>query len=296
MDSPYFSIIIPFYNKEKSLDVCLKSLSLQDFPKNNYEIICVNNNSTDNSITIIKKYPDIKLVHEKIQNAYTARNTGILNSSGSVIVFTDADVKVPTNWLSNIYFSIKKNNYDILIGWYSPARPIKLLEIHRLLISERIKKAIKEKSPSMLTACAANFIVKKEVFKKEGLFLDILNGQDMYFSIRCMEKGYNVGFADNISVKRNDINSISVFLLKNFIYGCLNAFHIKHKLPLSGKLKYVYLTIKLAVRYFPLGCGLLLFTFSYFAGYLLSTTKLLTPELLSNLVSKYTQFTNKKGL
>lgn len=296
MKTYFFSIIIPFYNKKNSLDTCIKSLLNQDFPQDQYEIIAVNNNSSDRSISIIQKYPFIKLAHEKIQNPYTARNTGVLNATGAYMVFTDADAETPKNWLSNIYDSINKNNYDLLIGWYHPAYPIKLLEIHGLLISERIKKAIKEKSPSMVTACAANFIVKKEVFKKEGLFLDNSNSEDMYFSIRCMEKGYNIGFADNISVKRNDINSISIFLLKNFIYGCSNAIDIKHKLPLSGKLKYICITIKFMVRYFPLGLGLLLFTFSYFAGYLLSKTKLLTPELLPNLVSKYTRFTNKKGL
>jgi len=296
MKISFFSIIIPFYNKEKTLEACIKSLLNQDFPRDQYEIIAVNDNSSDHSISIIQKYPFIKLAHEKIQNPYTARNTGILNAAGIYMVFTDADVEAPRSWLSNIYNSINKNNCDILIGWYNPAYHIRLLEIHGSLVSERIKKAIKDKSPSMLTACAANFIVKKEVFKKEGLFLDNSNSEDTYFSIRCMEKGYNIGFADNISVKRNDINSTSVFLLKNFIYGCSNAIDIKHKLPLSGKLKYVYLTIKFIARYFPLGVGLLLFTFSYFAGYLLSKTKLLTPELLSNLVSKYTRFTNKKGL
>jgi glycosyltransferase involved in cell wall biosynthesis len=294
MKISFFSIVIPFYNKEKTLEDCIKSLLNQDFPQDQYEIIAVNNNSSDRSISIIQKYPFIKLAHEKIQNPYTARNTGILNATGIYMVFIDADVEAPKNWLSNIYDSINKNNYDLLIGWHHPAYPIKLLEIHSLLISERIKKAIKEKSPSMVTACAANFIVKKEVFKKEGLFLDNSNSEDMYFSIRCMEKGYNIGFEDNINVKRNDINSINIFLLKNFIYGCSNALDIKHRLPFLGKLKYIFITIKFIFKYFPRGIGLLLFTFSYSLGYALSKSRILKPKSLACLVRNYTKFTNKK--
>lgn len=295
-DNPYFSVIVPFYNKEKTLDVCINSLLAQDFPKDRYEIIAVNNNSIDDSISIIKKRPSIKLVHEKIQNPYVARNAGILNSNGSIMVFTDADAEMKPDWLSNIYSSIKKNNCDILIGWYRPLRPIRLLEIHGLLISERIKKAIEQNEPSMITACAANLVIKREVFKKEGLFLNHSNSEDMYFTIRCMEKGYDIGFADTIEVKRNDIDSISIFLLKNFIYGCSNALDIKHKLPLSGKLKYMLITMKFIFKYFPLGPGLLLFTFSYLSGYILSKSKLLNPEKLSVLVYRYTDFINKKGL
>lgn len=291
-----FSIIIPFYNKERSLEACIKSLLVQDFPKDNYEIIFVNNNSTDNSLMIISKFPSLKLVHEKQQGAYAARNKGIINSNGIFLVFTDADTEMPTNWLSNIYNSVNKNNCDILIGWYVPARPIKLLEIHSRLVTERIKKALTQKNPSMLTACAANLVVKREVFEKEGLFLNNSNSEDMYFTIRYLEKGYKVGFSDDIQVKRNDISSIGIFLVKNFIYGCSSARGIKHKLSILGKLKYVAITIKFILKYFPLGAGLLLFTLSYFTGYLLSKSRVLSPESLPDLVYGYTRFINKRGI
>jgi len=63
------------------------------------------------------------LFHENQQGAYEARNTGILNSSGLFLVFTDADAHTKTTWLSNIYNSLIQNHYDILIGWYEPAYP-----------------------------------------------------------------------------------------------------------------------------------------------------------------------------
>jgi glycosyltransferase involved in cell wall biosynthesis len=296
MERPYFSIIIPFYNKERTIKACLESLDAQDFPKDNYEIITVNNNSTDGSISIIEQYPSIKLIHENQQGVYIARNTGIREARGVFAVFTDADVEVTHDWLSNIYSLIKRYDYDIIIGWFFPARPIKLLQIHSLLVSQRIKKALQEKSPSMLTACAANLIIKKETLEKEGLFRTDSNSEDMYFTIRCLEKGYKIGFSEDIRIKRNDIDSISIFLLKNFIYGCSNTRDILHKLSILGKLRYAAITIKIAFKYFPLGLGLLLFTFSYFSGYLLSKSRLLKPGELPRLVYRYTRFINKMGV
>lgn len=296
MEKLYFSIIVPFYNKEESLEACLKSLIAQDFPKDNYEIIAVNNNSTDGSISIIKPYPSVKLIHESQQGVYIARNAGITQAKGEFIALTDADVEVSRDWLSNIYRLISNNNYDIIIGWYVPAKPVKLLQIHSLLVAERIKKALEDNCPSMLTACAANLIIKKEVMVKEGLFRTDSNSEDMFFAIRCMEKWYKIGFSDDIYVKRNDINSVGIFLLKNFIYGCSNARDIKHRLSISGKLKYVFITLKFIFRCFPLGVGLLLFTCSYFIGYLLSKSRLLRPESLPHLVYNYTRFINKRGL
>ena len=107
-----FSIVVPFYNKEKTIGRCIASLVSQDYPKEKYEIIFVNNNSTDASCDIVTRYPVVKLLHEHKQGAYIARNKGILNAKGIFIAFTDADTEVRKDWLSNIHKSISKNNYD----------------------------------------------------------------------------------------------------------------------------------------------------------------------------------------
>lgn len=296
MKNPYFSIIIPFYNKEKSLKQCLDSLSQQKFPKDEYELIAVNNNSTDGSIAIVNEYPNVKLVHEKQQGAYAARNTGTINAKGNFLVFTDADAQVNPNWLSTIHSILTQNNYAILLGWYFPAHSIKILQIHYLLVAERIKKSIREKNPSMLTACAANLIIKNEVFIKEGRFLNNSNSEDVYFVIRCLNKNYPIGFSDAITIKRNDINSIAIVLLKNFIYGCSNAVDIKDDITLLGKLRYMAIQVKYIIKYFPVGAGLILIALPYFIGYALSKLGILNSKNLAIIVNKYSQFISKKAI
>ncbi|MBN2121110.1 MAG: glycosyltransferase [Candidatus Omnitrophica bacterium] len=294
MPDPYFSIIVPFYNKERYFNACIKALLNQDFPREKYEIIAVDNNSQDASLAIVNKYPDIRLIHEKKQNPYAARNSGISNSSGSVIVFTDADSQAPKNWLSNIYQIINEKNYDILIGWFTPTRPIRLLQIHGKLVAERIKKAIEENNPRMLTACAANLTIRKEIFKTQGLFLNGSNSEDTYFVRRCFERGYKVGFDDKAKMTMNDLDSIGIFFLKNFIYGC-SVRPDGDLLSFPEKVRHASIAIKIIFKYFPVGLGLIPASLCYLSGYLLTHSGILNSQRTAKLIFNYTNFMNKKA-
>jgi glycosyltransferase involved in cell wall biosynthesis len=259
-----FSIIVPFYNKERTIESCIQGLLAQEYPKDQYEVIFVNNNSSDSSCQIIAKYPSLKLIQEKRQGAYIARNAGILSSSGSYLIFSDADALAPKDWLSNIHSAIRQGNFDIVIGWYQPASNSRLLAIHSLLICERIRIALSKKQVSMLTASASNLVIKRAVFEKEGFFMDLPRSEDKYFIIRCFEKGYNIGFSDKIGVTRNDIDSLGVALQKNFTYGYANAMYIDRRLSPLRWIMWEFL-----FKWFPQGAGLLLFSFFYYTGYCL---------------------------
>jgi len=266
-----FSVIVPFYNKEKTIEACVQGLLGQEYPKDKYEIIFVNNNSVDDSCLIISRYPDVKLIQEKTQGAYVARNAGILASHGEFLVFSDADVITPKNWLNNIHLAVSKGNFDIIIGWYRPVCGARLLQIHSLLVCERIKLALRNKKVSMITASASNLIIRKSVFEKEGLFMHLPRSEDKYFVLRCFEKGYKIHFDEAIEVIRNDINSLGVALLKNFTYGYANALYINRRFSPFREIMWGFL-----FKWFPAGIGLLLFSFFYYAGYCLGRLRCIT--------------------
>jgi len=291
-----FSVIVPVYNKEKIMEACIGSLLGQDYPKDKYEIIIVDNNSTDGSRSIIAKYPCVKLVCEKDQRAYAARNAGIRQAKGAVIAFTDADVEVKSDWLKNMRLQMDKNAYDILIGWCFPSGKARVLRLHSLFICERIRLALALKDHHMVIAAAGNLAVKKDVFNREGMFLTASNADDTHFVVRCCRKGYRVGFDASIEATRNDVNCLGIYLLKNFIYGCSNMPGEKGKPPLSSSLKHAGFTIRFMFRNFPFGFGLLPVEFSYFAGYFLSKTGIINTSRRQKLVCSYTNFINRKGL
>src|SRR5687768_10577527 len=101
--SIYISIIIPARNEEENIGELLKVLQQQTYPKNLFEIIVVNDHSTDNTTEVVKQFPGIKLVELKDEtiNSYKKKaiETGIAAASGELIVTTDADCIPSPSWL-----------------------------------------------------------------------------------------------------------------------------------------------------------------------------------------------------
>ncbi len=116
-----YSIIIPLFNCESYISKCLDSLINQDFPKNNYEIIVVNDGSTDGSKKIVeeikKRNDNIVIINKKNGGLSSARNAGLSVAKGEYIIFIDADDYVESSLLSEI--DKENNDSDLVIcGYY----------------------------------------------------------------------------------------------------------------------------------------------------------------------------------
>jgi glycosyltransferase involved in cell wall biosynthesis len=107
------SVIIPTYNEERYISECLTALTSQDVPAD--EIIVVNNNSTDKTVEIAKKFK-VRIVNEKEQGMIAARNRGFNEAAGDIIARCDADCKPPKNWIAEIKKSFSEHSIDALTG------------------------------------------------------------------------------------------------------------------------------------------------------------------------------------
>ncbi len=111
------SIIVPFYNVEKYISKCLDSLLDQNF--NDYEIICINDCSPDNSREIVLEYSakhkNIKLIeHKTNKKVGGARNTGLMQAKGKYIWFVDSDDYIEPNSLNQLVNTCTTNDLDVL--------------------------------------------------------------------------------------------------------------------------------------------------------------------------------------
>jgi len=94
------SVIIPVYNDPR-VEACILSLLEQDYPKELYEIIVVDNNSNDSTQEVIQRF-NVKYVREDRKGSYSARNKGLEIASGDVAAFIDADCVADPHWLSKL--------------------------------------------------------------------------------------------------------------------------------------------------------------------------------------------------
>ena len=112
------SIIIPIYNTFKYLTKCLDSCLNQNIPIDVYEIILVNDGSTDDSNSICKdyneKYSNIKYIYQENSGLSIARNLGLKIAKGEYIWFVDSDDWIRSNCLSKILYLCYSNNLDML--------------------------------------------------------------------------------------------------------------------------------------------------------------------------------------
>lgn len=117
------SLIVPVYNTEAYLDDCLQSLLAQDISLEEYEIICVNDGSTDGSMEILrryeKEYPNVIVVDQPNGGVCRARNAGLQEAKGAFIWYVDSDDFLQENCLGELAAILKEGHLDrLVIGNY----------------------------------------------------------------------------------------------------------------------------------------------------------------------------------
>jgi glycosyltransferase involved in cell wall biosynthesis len=110
------SVVIPVYNEEKHIKTCLDSLTNQARMPD--EIIVVDNNCTDKTISIVKKYPKVTIIEEKKQGITPARNAGFNTATGEIIARCDADTILPKDWVKKIEEDFKKDKKIVALTTY----------------------------------------------------------------------------------------------------------------------------------------------------------------------------------
>ncbi len=113
-----FSIIVPIYNVEPYLCKCIDSLLNQDIPSDEYEIILVDDGSTDGCVNIVNnyscRYDNIVAIHQSNGGLSAARNCGIDNAKGEYVIFVDSDDYLQPNVLKELISVLSLYRLDVL--------------------------------------------------------------------------------------------------------------------------------------------------------------------------------------
>lgn len=197
------SIIVPVYNDEKYITRCIDSLINQTYK--NFEIIIVDDGSTDKTASIcnnyIKKYENIILVRMQHKGQSAARNCGISNCHGDYITFVDSDDYVNNRYLEIMFDVIEKNNCDFCFCDF------KIVKDFKYIINESIKENLLSKDDAFMMffrkSCKKDYYaVWGKLIKKELLngivFLENRINEDILFTYELINKANGIVFVDNV--------------------------------------------------------------------------------------------------
>ena len=190
----FLSIIIPARNEEQNIKACLDSICNQSYPKELYEVLVINDYSTDATAAIIKSYSEKNVQLISLQqitrgatlNSYKKKaiEIAIAQSTGEIIVTTDADCIVPANWLQTIASFYKQNDAAFIAMPVSYNCQNNFLEIFQSLDFMTLQgitgASVYKRIHSMCNG--ANLAYTKKAFYAAGGFTgidDIASGDDM---------------------------------------------------------------------------------------------------------------------
>ncbi len=230
------SIIVPVFNDEKNIGTCIISLLNQDYLKKYYEIIIVDNNSTDDTKKIIKKFKNINYVIEKKPGASASRNKGLKITKGDIIAFTDSDCYVEKNWLKEIEKSLKKN--DAVVGYSKGVNYNKVAEF----VDDSYEELMKDfmENENLVRLDTRNCAVKKSVFEKVNSFDEQIKfNEDTEFSARVKEKDIQIAFNTDMIV--NHVNPTNLFTV---IKKARNRMNDSEKIIIKHRKEFIQ-------KYFP---------------------------------------------
>ena len=211
--NPKISVIIPIYNCEKYIKECLSSLIEQTFK--NFEIICINDGSTDNTLKILKEFKEldnrIYIFNQNNTGPGIARNVGMNKSKGEYLIFLDSDDIFKKTMIEELYIKIKENDSDVAIcnsqNFEIKKRGKKFFEKNYLINNEIVKQKtfssldIKKDFFNLFIWWPWDKIYKKKYIKNLGIeYQNLKSSEDLFFVASTVIAAKKITYLDKILI------------------------------------------------------------------------------------------------
>ena len=209
------SVIIPTYYSWQDLKQCVEAILVQEGITFAYEIVIANNAPADCKPSWLFEIPNLKVVDVGAKGSYSARNAAVMQSSGSILCFTDSDCVPSIKWLSVLYERISNNQNVILAGaiemFPKDKNAITAVEAYDIAVGLRQDIYAKRKG----TAATANLTVLRSHFDSVSGFDPIrLSGGDTDFCKRLSSRGVYVEYVEDAVVRHPARDSLPALTKK----------------------------------------------------------------------------------
>lgn len=200
--APELSVVIPVFNEEKNIVACLDSVFGSDYPKNKFEVVVVDDGSTDNTVSLVKKYPSVKLVCSSHSGKPVALNKGIIASKHEFIITLDADTVLDKDCLKLIVAPMfdcdvgavagvtKVQNHQALLGMFQSVEYI---------YNNLVRNAFSKLFDNTVWFHGAIACYRKSALKKINYFKTKTLAEDLDVSMGLSQYGYRTVHADAVA-------------------------------------------------------------------------------------------------
>lgn len=243
MNIPTFSIIVPVYNRPQEIDELLASLTKQDTDQD-FEVIIVEDGSSQNCEHIVEKYSKQLLIHyfyKENSGPGASRNYGMSRANGDYFIILDSDVILPKTYIHTVVQQLQQDYTDAFGGPDAAHSSFTSLQkaINYAMTSMLTTGGIrgKKKGVGKFQPRSFNMGISREVFKKTGGFSDMRAGEDIDLTMRIWEAGFETQLIDAAFVYHKRRNTLGSFYRQTFAFGTARPI-LNRKYPHTKKLTY----------------------------------------------------------
>jgi glycosyltransferase involved in cell wall biosynthesis len=231
------TVVVPVHNTAECLERCVAALLAQDYPRHRFEILMVDNNSTDGSSAILARQEGIRALSESKQGSYAARNRAVREARGELLAFTDSDCAPARGWLRAIDAAFADPGTQVVLGCRRPGRDRGLIRLLGDYENKKDEHVFSSRAAESYYGFTNNMAVRRTTFDRYGPFVERPRGADTIFVRRVVEgEGCEaVVYASAMRVAHTEMDGAWAYYRKMFTYGRSRQLysHIVRTRPLS---------------------------------------------------------------
>ena len=218
MSAARVSVVVPVYNGEATIGDCVESIFALAFPRDDLELLLIDNASSDRTPAIIDRYRDRAVIlHEIKRGPAAARNRGLLHATGDIVAFTDADCVVDRDWLIRLIAPLSDPVVGIVGGTILARTPCNAVEEFGERIHDH-RMAIECYSPPY--AITMNWASRRSVLEEVGPFdEDLLRCEDCDLAYRVVAAGDRIVHEPAAVVYHRNERSLVGLITEGYAHG-----------------------------------------------------------------------------
>jgi len=221
------SIVVPVRNAARTLEACLQALGRQTLPAGAYEVIVVNDGSTDATASLASRFP-VQCLTIAPSGPAAARNQGVAAARGDLVLFTDGDCAPAPDWAARMAAPFARPEVVGARGVYRTQQNSLVARFVQQEYQDKYDRTARQRSIDFIDTYSAAY--RREVFLENGGFETAFSApsvEDQEFSFRLAEKGYTLVFVPDAAVYHQHDASLGEYLRRKFWIGYWKAFLLR---------------------------------------------------------------------